>query len=181
MTDKEVKRFIDKFCITKDFPKEGINFIDIFPLINRVTLGRIANDLRTNATAVIVPEARGFIFSACFDKPIVPIRKSGKLPGKVFKISSTKEYGQDVLEIQRSHLEALTDGWLTKEVPIPVSIMDDVLATGGTAQSIIDFINTVDIDGYTFKVVDALFFIEIKALNGRDKLKNVKVKVVYEY
>ena len=118
-----------------DFPKPGIDFLDIFPLFHDSSVLKTITDkisstieeFAPDATAIIALEARGFLFAPVVAMNLgikfVPVRKKGKLPGKVENYSYSLEYGQDSVEMQ-------TDV-LTKEDK--VVLFDDILATGGTA------------------------------------------------
>ena len=185
------KKFVDTNCVTKDFPKKGVNFIDIFPIIKRRGLKEL-NEVMTFPEAIIlIPEARGFLFAGELDwNKIVPLRKKGKLPGEVMEIKYEKEYGSDSLFFQ---IECIRDIlWKTewdKSIPVPVCFFDDVLATGGTAEAVTKFFNELNIEGYTFNVVSNKFYIEILDLKGKERLRNLKqrngeslkVESVYEY
>lgn len=128
-----------------DFPKEGIVFVDIIPLLqNKGLFAQLTQALSEAVTApnVVAPEARGFLFAAPLliakteVENLVPIRKSGKLPfteGDLQAIAIQKEYGADHLYYRLSDIAA---GKAT-EGKIHLSIIDDVLATGGTAEGIV--------------------------------------------
>lgn len=144
----------------KDFPKPGINFVEIFPLFrNKEYMEDVKKYLSLYATStVMVPEARGFLFVpllALNEQEAFPIRKEGKLPGADKKYSATKEYGSDILEYRKPN-------------KFIVTFLDDVLATGGTAyataKSLIE-------DGY---IIDSfIFMIELTELNGREQLETI--------
>lgn len=151
----------------RDFPKPGINFKDITPLLSNPELCQAAvNEMLhpyrdQQVDAVVGVESRGFIFGMMLanqmNVPFVPIRKAGKLPYSTEKVSYDLEYGQAELEI---HTDALKPGW-------QVMVHDDVLATGGTAQAAAQLISRLgaNIAGYAF-------LIELTYLDGRSRLFN---------
>ncbi|CAF0866039.1 unnamed protein product [Adineta steineri] len=157
-----------KLC--PNFPKKGITFIDVFgvfanPKAHRALIDLILSRLKklgTTIDAVVGLEARGFIFGPQIalelQVPFVPVRKLGKLPGKVAKIDYDLEYGKDTMEIQTQVLKPGTK----------ILLVDDLLATGGTlgaAQKL-----CVDLG---CEVVETLVIIELLGLNGREKLTDV--------
>ncbi|KCV71514.1 hypothetical protein H696_02458 [Fonticula alba] len=127
-----------------DFPCPGVLFQDIFPIFHHPAAVRIVvNELVRQISehfgqvdAVIALDARGFLFGplVCqqLDIPFIPVRKAGKLPGTVIERSSTKEYGADVLAIPAGAAAACTGAIATGRQPRAV-VLDDLLATGGTA------------------------------------------------
>ncbi len=149
-----------------DFPKRGIVFKDMTPLLaNSEALVLCADRLaRLCPDAIIIDkvigiEARGFILGGMLAERLnagfIPVRKKGKLPSEVNSKSYGLEYGKDVLEI---HKDAITAGER-------VLIHDDVLATGGTAQAVCDLVE--ELGGI---VMQCNFIMELDFLNGRDKL-----------
>ncbi len=157
-----------------DFPKEGIDFIDITTVLqDHNALRQSIEEMKDLAwelgefDLIVGPESRGFIFGAplayALDKGFVPIRKSGKLPYKTKRIEYELEYGTDVLEI---HEDAIKPGQR-------VVIVDDLLATGGTIESNIKLVEKLG--GI---VAGLVFFIELSELNGRNKLKGYKISSV---
>ncbi|WP_378177615.1 adenine phosphoribosyltransferase [Aquimarina sp. SS2-1] len=157
-----------------DFPKPGIIFKDITPLLaNPEALVYCADRLaqlcpdNVNIDKVIGIEARGFILGGMIAQRLgagfVPVRKKGKLPFKVNSKSYGLEYGEDVLEI---HEDAIIKGER-------VLIHDDVLATGGTAQAVCGLVEEL---GGT--VVQCNFIMELNFLNGRDKLQKTVVSLI---
>ncbi|WP_378188462.1 adenine phosphoribosyltransferase [Aquimarina sp. W85] len=148
-----------------DFPKPGVVFKDITPLLgNAEALKVCANALKNlyqgkQVDKVIGIEARGFIFGAMLAERLgagfVPVRKKGKLPYEVVSKAYSLEYGEDVLEI---HKDAIQPG-------DRVLIHDDVLATGGTARAVCDLVK--EAGGI---VVQCNFIIKLEFLNGEDKL-----------
>lgn len=154
-----------------DFPKPGILFKDITPLIGDPEGLSAANNLLTDpfrgmgVTAVAGMESRGFIFGVPaaerLEVGFVPIRKPGKLPYKTVRQSYELEYGVDSLEI---HADAVSKD-------DKVLIVDDLLATGGTAQASVKLVQSLGAE-----VVGVTFVIELGFLNGRDKLKDLNVR-----
>lgn len=159
-----------------DFPKKGILFRDITPLLKdakslREIIARLARPLKgKKVSAVVGIESRGFIFGTALATKLgvgfVPIRKKGKLPWKTKRIACTLEYGEEILEI---HQDAVKRGE-------KVVIVDDLLATGGTAAAAVKLV-----EGVGGKVAELAFVIELKALNGREKLKDYDVCSLLQY
>ncbi len=159
-----------------DFPKQGIVFKDVMPLIAdpaafRQTIDRLAAWAGPRTPDVILgAEARGFIFGGALAYALgcgfVPARKPGKLPWQVVEATYDLEYGTDSLQI---HADALGSG-------SRVIVLDDVLATGGTAKAKIELVEQL---GGT--VVGALFVIELGFLHGRDGLAGYDVHALIEY
>jgi len=159
-----------------DFPKPGIIFRDITPLLNDpggLALGieLLANPFRgKNIDRVVGAESRGFIFgtavACCLSAGFVPVRKPGKLPHRHISVTYDLEYGQDCLEI---HADAILRNQR-------VLIVDDLLATGGTMRACVDLVR--ELGG---EVVGAACLIELADLKGRDLLKDVHVHSVLRY
>jgi adenine phosphoribosyltransferase len=160
-----------------DFPKEGIDFIDITTvlqdadaLVECVDLMRERIAKIPDVDIIVGPESRGFIFGApvayATKKGFVPIRKKGKLPYKTIKAEYALEYGTDILEI---HEDAIKPGQ-------KVVIIDDLLATGGTATANIKLVEKLG-----GEVVGLIYFIELAFLNGRDKLKGYNVHSLVQF
>ena len=153
-----------------DFPKPGILFKDITPLLHnpaafRETLAQLTSAAAgTNATAVAGIEARGFIFGAALALNLgigfVPIRKPGKLPAATISESYDLEYGSGSIEM---HADALGTG-------DRVILIDDLLATGGTMQASTKLAEKTGAD-----VAKILFVVELAFLNGREKLATYDV------
>ena len=169
-----------------DFPKEGIDFIDVLPFLQdkRAFADAIAEIGRLcTAPNVATVEARGFLFAApLLIRPgtgvenVIPIRKKGKLPfseGDLVSVEIVKEYGHDNVFFRKTDIAAgkVEDG------VIWVSVLDDVLATGGTAKGIADALNavTVNKDGkeYPVRVKEFVFLCEIDGLPGRALLESI--------
>jgi adenine phosphoribosyltransferase len=157
-----------------DFPKRGILFKDITPLLQSPE--GLAEAIRQMAArtprpeAVVAIESRGFVFGTGlalhWGVPLVPARKFGKLPGKTVRQVYSLEYGEDTLEL---HADALRPGQ-------SVVIVDDLLATGGTAAATVGLVRQL---GAT--VVSILFLIELTGLGGRSKLSPVPVEALLTY
>lgn len=153
-----------------DFPKEGIVFKDITPLLAspdgfREAIDTIADEFAGDGiTKVLGAEARGFIFGGALAYKLgagfVPARKPGKLPWETTKAEYALEYGTDSLEM---HLDAIGEGDV-------VLIVDDVLATGGTAAAKAQLAETTGA-----RVAGLAFLIELDFLNGRQKLGDAKI------
>ena len=159
-----------------DFPKPGILFKDITPLLSNPRLFGQTIDLfckryqEEKISKVIGIEARGFILASalayCLKAGFVPVRKKNKLPWKTFSASYTLEYGEDLLQI---HQDALKEGE-------KVIVVDDVLATGGTVSAVAKLV-----EGLGAKVHESAFLIELKFLNGRDKLGQIPLFSLIQY
>jgi len=131
---------LEKLRSVKDFPKPGLNFRDICPLLRDFKSLNIVTDAFAEALkdidfdVFVCLEARGFIFGTAIamklKKGIVLLRKEGKLPGQCHKSSYEKEYGKDVTEIQKDSFNELKRA----------VIIDDILATGGTVAAAIDLV-----------------------------------------
>lgn len=162
--------------IVENFPKEGIVFKDITPLMEdgkvfKSAINEIADYARDkNADMIVGPEARGFIVGCpvayALDLGFVPVRKNGKLPREVIKVEYGLEYGNDALTI---HKDAIKPGQ-------KVIIMDDLLATGGTINATIQLVE--QLGGV---VVGLAFMIELTDLGGRDKLDGYDIFTLMKY
>ena len=159
---------IDKLIRTvPDFPKPGIMFKDITPVLQNAEvfngiIKALAEKVRASgATYIAGIESRGFIFGAALAHEIgcgfLLLRKPGKLPWKTLRATYQLEYGSDAIEM---HEDAVKAG-------DKVIIMDDLLATGGTATAAGCLIRDAGAE-----VIDIVFVIELEFLNGRDKLRN---------
>ena len=150
-----------------DFPKKGILFKDITPLLQdgvlfRQAINRLGDQFAEQRVDVVVGiEARGFLFAAALayklGAGVVIVRKPGKLPYKTHHVTYALEYGTDSLEI---HQDAIKPGQR-------VLIVDDVLATGGTVKATAELIEKFDAH-----ICGVAFLIELTFLNGREKLKD---------
>ncbi|MFZ5426205.1 MAG: adenine phosphoribosyltransferase [Thermodesulfobacteriota bacterium] len=151
-----------------DFPKPGIVFLDITPLLGDGTAFRHAIDTLASrfegcgATKIVCAEARGFIFGAALAYKLgigfVPVRKPGKLPYKTTSVTYDLEYGTDTLCM---HEDALLRGE-------KVLVIDDVLATGGTLKGMLQLM-----DSFGAEVVGIGVLIELCFLNGRGQLNGM--------
>jgi adenine phosphoribosyltransferase len=160
-----------KYCRdVPDFPRKGVLFKDITPLIGNGPVFKQAIDeiashfAREHIDVVACIESRGFIIGSALAYRlgcgVVPVRKKGKLPWHVYSQTYELEYGQDTLEI---HRDAFAAGQR-------VLLVDDVLATGGTAAAVISLVRMMQ-----GELVGAAFLMELKSLKGRSKIDNVNV------
>lgn len=148
-----------------DFPRPGVMFKDITPLLANVEALAVAVDamaepfVGSRVTTVAGIEARGFLFGPLVAQRLqvgfVPLRKSGKLPSEVIAMSYDLEYGSDRLEMHRDSVTAESH----------VLLIDDVLATGGTLRAGIDLVEAAGAS-----VIGASVLIELAALDGADKI-----------
>jgi len=153
-----------------DFPKKGILFRDITTLLKDKKAFKKAIDLLADnfknkkIDYVVAVESRGFILGGAIAYRLgagfVPVRKKGKLPYKTISVTYELEYGTDVLEM---HVDALCKG-------AKVLIIDDLLATGGTAKAVAQLVEKLEA-----KIIGIAFLIELTALKGRDNLKSYNV------
>jgi len=159
-----------------DFPKQGILFYDVTTLLRdpegfRLAVDTMAEPYRGRDIALVVGiESRGFILGAAVADRIgagfVPVRKVGKLPSQTIRASYALEYGTDSLEM---HKDAIESGQ-------KVLVVDDVIATGGTARATVDMVRQLGGD-----VFGVAFLIELVALNGRAQLDGLNVRSVLQY
>ena len=171
-----VDSIADRIRDVPDFPKKGILFKDITPVLSdidtlRASIKEMAAPFMDFEIDVVVGiESRGFIFGApiadVLDCSFVPVRKPGKLPWKTESVSYELEYGTDALEI---HEDAITEGQ-------NVLIVDDLLATGGTAEATCKLVSKL---GGNIKGLSVL--IELEALNGRKRLNQYNVHSLVQY
>lgn len=162
--------------IVEDWPKEGIKFKDITPLMDngkayKSAIDEIVAYAKEKQVDIIVgPEARGFIIgcpvSYALEIGFAPVRKAGKLPREVIKVEYGLEYGSNVLTI---HKDAIKPGQR-------VLITDDLLATGGTIEATIELVE--ELGGI---VAGCAFIIELSYLDGMDKLKDYDVLTLMSY
>lgn len=160
----------------KDFPKEGVIFRDITTLLKdpdalKCSIDELTKVIEQDEFDIVVgPESRGFIFGVPIaynlSKGIALIRKKGKLPSEVVRKEYALEYGTAEIEI---HKDAIKKGQ-------KVVVVDDLLATGGTAKAIIELIE--ELGG---EVVSLNFLIELDDLNGRELLKGYKINSILHY
>ena len=154
-----------------DFPKEGIIFKDITPLLsNPASFKKAIDTLRARyenkrIDQVVGVEARGFIFASALAYAlgcgVVMVRKPGKLPYKTYQKTYSLEYGEDSIEI---HQDAF-------EKDQKIVIIDDVLATGGTLAACVELVSK----NFEVDLVEIGFLIELDFLNGRQKLGNIPI------
>jgi len=159
-----------------DFPKPGILFKDITPLLAEPRAFQHAIDLLLehysgkNVDAVAAAEARGFLFAAPLalrlKKPLIPLRKPGKLPYRTYSLKYDLEYGSAELHV---HIDGVSSG-------ARVLLVDDLLATGGTMQAGCQLIEKAG-----GKVASCAFLVELRFLNGRDRLRPYDVFSLIEY
>ncbi len=159
-----------------DFPQKGILFRDITPVLQnpeafKEIISRLAKKLSgKNISCIVGIEARGFIFGAALATKLgvsfVPIRKKGKLPWKTKQVTYALEYGNAAIEI---HKDAIKRG-------DKVVVIDDLLATGGTAKAAASLVEKIG-----GKIVEIIFVIELTELNGRAKLKKYRVYSLIKY
>ena len=160
----------------KDYPKPGIVFKDITPVLSdidalRTSIKEMAAPFTNLGIDIVVGiESRGFIFGApiadLLNAGFVPVRKPGKLPWKTKSVSYELEYGTDALEI---HEDAITEGQ-------NVLIVDDLLATGGTTEATCKLVSKL---GGNIKGLSVL--IELEDLNGRKRLNQYNVHSLVQY
>jgi adenine phosphoribosyltransferase len=173
VTPAEIERAIRNI---PDFPKAGIQFKDITPVLADARLFSGTIDLLCDGfkpgqvDAVVGIDARGFIFAAAaaikLQAGFVPVRKKGKLPHKTHEQDYELEYGKATVAM---HIDALKPG-------AKVLLVDDLLATGGTSAAAAALVKKLGAE-----ILEASFLVELKFLNGRDKLKGCKVKSLVVY
>ena len=159
-----------------DFPKKGILFKDISPLLKSPEgWGEVMRRLgffceRTTPDLIVGIESRGFIVGSALATQqrmgFVPVRKKGKLPGNVVGVDYTLEYGKDRLEIQSDALQGAPR----------VLLVDDLLATGGTVNAASKLIEKAG-----GQLVGCAFIIELSSLKGKKNIPNVPINSLIEY
>lgn len=159
-----------------DFPKPGILFRDITPLLSnskafQTAIDQLADRYRDkDIDAIVAAESRGFIFGTplalALDAAFIPVRKPGKLPAETHSHSYDLEYGSDTLEI---HADALEDGQR-------VLVLDDLLATGGTIEACLQLLNK-----FSVEIVECAFIIQLLELEGHKKLEPHSVYSLLQY
>ncbi|MBU5466499.1 adenine phosphoribosyltransferase [Virgibacillus sp. MSJ-26] len=162
--------------IVDNWPKEGVEFKDITPLMdNGKAFSSAVNEIvdfakEKKADIIVGPEARGFIIGCpvayALEIGFAPVRKEGKLPREVIKVDYGLEYGENVLTI---HKDAIKPGQR-------VLITDDLLATGGTIEATIKLVE--ELGG---EVIGCAFLIELSYLNGMEKLEGYDVLSLMSY
>lgn len=176
MVEERINELKGKIRDIPDFPKAGVVFKDITPLLADAQAFRTAVDLlgdryRDRGVQIVVGvEARGFIIGSALAYKLgaghVVIRKAGKLPYKIHRAVYHLEYGTDTLEI---HEDALDSG-------ARVLIADDVLATGGTVAAAIDLVKKLG-----GEIVELAFLVELTFLKGREKLEDYPLFSLIKY
>jgi adenine phosphoribosyltransferase len=176
MASDSIQKLREGIRDVPDFPKPGILFKDITPILADAALFKTAIDVFVEANAgrkidrIVGIDARGFIFAAAVAYQLgvgfVPVRKKGKLPYKSESTSYTLEYGEAVIEM---HVDAIGKGE-------QIVLIDDLLATGGTAAAAARLIEKAG-----GVLVEAQFLIELEFLNGRKILEPFAVKSFLKY
>jgi len=169
----DFKRYIRDI---KNFPKEGVLFKDITPLLqDRIAFQKAAEELallvgNNKIDKVVGMESRGFIFGPLLAQKLnagfVPVRKPGKLPYTKLSESFALEYGTDILEM---HIDAIKEG-------DKVLIHDDVLATGGTASAVAKLVERAG-----GEIVQFNFLLELEFLQGRKKIADWQIRSLISY
>ncbi|MBI4992244.1 MAG: adenine phosphoribosyltransferase [Candidatus Harrisonbacteria bacterium] len=158
-----------------DFPRKGILFRDITSLLEqpeafREVIREMSTKWRDKIDVITALDARGFIFGGALSVelgvPLVLARKKGKLPGKTVSVSYGLEYGTDTLEM---HADSLTSG-------MRVLVVDDLLATGGTASAACSLIEKLGAE-----VAGCAFVIELEGLGGRENLSKYQIQSLVRY
>jgi len=159
-----------------DFPVKGVIFKDITPILSDIDLyNKIVETIvdkykDKNITKIAALESRGFIFGISIAQklnvPFIPIRKKGKLPYKTVSATYSLEYGTSTVEM---HIDAVNEN-------DNVLIVDDLLATGGTACAAIELVQKLK-----GNVAACAFVIELTFLNGKDKLKDIEYSSIVQY
>jgi adenine phosphoribosyltransferase len=159
-----------------DFPEQGVLFKDISPILRspdamRYIADKFYNHFKDKQIDIIAgAESRGLIFASAlaarFDKGFIMVRKPGKLPGAINKIAYEVEYGKDIMEIQQDAISAGQNVW----------IVDDLLATGGTAKAAAELVEALQ-----GNVVGFSFVIELEFLKGREKIKDYDIQTLITY
>jgi len=166
----------DYIANVSDFPKPGIQFKDITPLIGDGEAFRFATQefvdftKEVGANLIVGPDARGFIFGCPVATQLglgfVPVRKPNKLPRETIEFSYDLEYGSNTLCVHKGDIKPGSK----------VLIIDDLLATGGTIEATISLVEASGAE-----VVGIAFLVELAELEGRAKLDNYKVKALMTY
>ena len=159
-----MKKLIELIETYNDFPNKGIEFKDVLGIIQEpkifkeLILKMSSSQIIKNAEAIISIDARGFIFGSAISlqasKPMIVARKPGKLPGELYKEDYSLEYGENSLFVQKKALQKYSS----------YAIVDDLLATGGTAKCVSKLLesNQKEVSGF-------LTVVELKKLDGRSK------------
>ncbi|XP_046543631.1 adenine phosphoribosyltransferase-like [Haliotis rubra] len=175
--DRRLQNVKASIAAHPDFPKPGILFRDIFPVLRNPPVFKQLLDIMTEylqsqctgVEIIVGLESRGFLFGPILAQNLnigfVPIRKKGKLPGLTEKVTYQLEYGEDCFEVQQDSIKPGQK----------VVIVDDLMATGGTMKAAFDLMETIKAD-----VLGGLVVIELVDLKGRDK-SNKPIKSLLEY
>lgn len=176
MVDNSIEKLRLAVRDVPDFPKQGILFKDITPILSDGTLFRASIDVflqqcRSKSIDKIVGiDARGFLFGSAVAYELgigfVPLRKKGRLPYKTESAKYSLEYGEAEMEL---HIDAIKEGE-------KIVLIDDLLATGGTSASAATLIRKVG-----GNLIEAMFLIELEFLNGREKLRPTPVTSFLKY
>jgi adenine phosphoribosyltransferase len=171
--DPRISQIRERIRDVQDFPKPGILFKDVTPLLGHGPSFRLATDLLAEKAGkpdlIVGIESRGFIFGSALAERIgvgfVPVRKPGKLPWKRVRETYALEYGTDALEMHEDAVEGRR-----------CLIVDDLLATGGTANATGKLVERMGgtVDGF-------MFVIELGFLNGREKLGGRSIHALISY
>lgn len=171
-----MKKLEDYVIAIPDFPEEGIIFRDITGVLQeanglKLAIDGILEQLKgLDFDLIVAPEARGFVFGVPIayelNKAFIPVRKKGKLPRKTVSVSYELEYGFETIEM---HEDAIKKG-------DKVVIIDDLMATGGTVKAMVDLI-----EGLGGEIVKLCFVMELKGLNGREKLQGYDINSLIQY
>ncbi|MDD5625955.1 MAG: adenine phosphoribosyltransferase [Patescibacteria group bacterium] len=171
-----INKFENKIRSISDWPQKGVNFRDITPVLQDKKMFRdLINELakpylKKKIDIVVAIDARGFLLAAPvaykLGAGVALVRKKGKLPYKTISTKYDLEYASNILEM---HRDAILPGQR-------VLLVDDVLATGGTMEASIKLAKQLG-----GKIIGAAFFIELKALNGKKKLKNCPITSLVKY
>lgn len=165
----------NKIRAIENYPKEGVIFRDITTLLKdrdafKKAVDEMAEKIDDDVDKIIGIEARGFIFASALayklDKGFVPVRKPGKLPWDKERESYELEYGEDSIEIHKDAIEAGEK----------IVIVDDLLATGGTAKACVNLVEKLE-----GKVSSAIFLVELEDLKGREVLSGTRVESIIKY
>lgn len=172
MLSEKLKRIISNY---PDFPKEGILFRDISPILaNPIIFSQLIDIMSSskiiqNADAIVSIDARGFIFGSAIAlktlKPMLLARKPGKLPGDIIESNYKMEYHENSLSIQSKSLEDFHN----------LAIVDDLLATGGTVQCVEKILKSLD-----KKISGISVVVELKELNARSRIDSkIESQIVF--